>query len=164
MSSLADKYPVNFHIRASFVHLIDKDGKNLGKVHINDAINMARNAGLDVVQVSGDSSRPTCKIMDFGKFKYELSKQKSAPVHKTKELFITANIHEHDLETKINKLKEFVEKKYSVVFGVKIKTRKERSDTDRLKNMIMDCLQKANAKTDNVEFQFAPDRITVFLR
>ena len=49
MSSLADRYPVNFHIRASFIYLIDQNGKNIGKVHLNDAISMAREAGLDVV-------------------------------------------------------------------------------------------------------------------
>jgi len=164
MSSLADRYPVNFHIRASFIHLIDQNGKNIGKIHLNDAISMARQAGLDVVQVSGDASRPTCKIMDFGKFKYEMSKQKSTSSQKTKELFITAHIGSHDLETKINKLKEFIEKKYSVVFGIKMKTRKERSDTERLKGIILDCLHKANAKTENIEFQYSSDKITVFLR
>ena len=164
MSSLAEKYPVNFHIRASFVHLIDHNGKNLGKVHLNDAIDMAREVGMDVVQVSMDASRPTCKIMDFGKFKYEMSKQKQHTTHKTKELFITANISEHDLETKVNKLKEFVSKKYSVVFGVKLKTRNERNDVERIKSMMLDCLQRANAKTDDIDFQLAPDKVTVFLR
>ena len=144
MSSLADRYPVNFHIRASFIYLIDQNGKNIGKVHLNDAISMAREAGLDVVQVSGDASRPACKIMDFGKFKYEISKQKSSSAHKTKELFITAHIGAHDLETKINKLKEFIDKK--------------------LKAVLLDCLQKANVKTENIEFQYSPSKITVFLR
>jgi translation initiation factor IF-3 len=164
MSSLADRYPVNFHIRASFIYLIDQNGKNIGKVHLNDAISMAREAGLDVVQVSGDASRPACKIMDFGKFKYEISKQKSSSTHKTKELFITAHIGAHDLETKINKLKEFIDKKYSVVFGIKIKGRKQRADTDKLKAVLLDCLQKANVKTENIEFQYSPSKITVFLR
>lgn len=165
MSFLADKYPVNFNIRSSFVNLIDQNGKNLGKVHINDAVSIARELGLDVVQVSSDSSRPTCKIMDFGKFKYQFSKQKSNSTHKTKELFITVNIGSHDLETKVKKLKEFVSKKYSIVFGVKLKTKNERNDPERVKSMIIDCLQKADARVDDsLEFQFSSDKVTVFIR
>lgn len=164
MSSLAQKYPVNLNIRASFVHLIDESGRSCGSVHIDEALRKARDADLDLVQVSTDSSKPTCKIMDFGKFKYELSKQKHSSSHKTKELFITAHIGKHDLETKVNKLKEFVSKKYSVLFGVKFKTKKERSNIEPLKQMIVQCLSEAGASTDSVEFQYAPDKITVFIK
>jgi|688.fasta_scaffold272092_2 translation initiation factor IF-3 len=164
MSSLAQKYPVNFHIRASFVHLIDESGRSCGSVHIDDALRRARDAGLDLVQVSMDSNKPTCKIMDFGKFKYELSKQKQSSTHKTKELFITAHIGKHDLDTKVNKLKEFVSKKYSVLFGVKFKTKKEKSNVEPLKQMIVQCLSNAGVNADNVEFQYAPDKITVFIK
>jgi translation initiation factor IF-3 len=164
MSSLADKYPVNFGIRASFVHLIDQDGRNLGKTHINDAVRMARDVGMDVVQVAADSSKITCKIMNFGKFKYEMSKTKVNSHHKTKELFITSQIGQHDLETKIAKLKEFISKKYSVVFGIKLKTRNEKNDTEKMKAMLIDCLNSAGVSAEGVDFQFSPDKITVFLR
>ena len=164
MSSLAQKYPVNFHIRASFVHLIDESGRSCGSVHIDDALRRARDAGLDLVQVSMDSNKPTCKIMDFGRFKYELSKQKHSSAHKTKELFITAHIGKHDLDTKVNKLKEFISKKYSVLFGVKFKNKKQKSNVEPLKQMIVQCLSNAGVNADNIEFQYAPDKITVFIK
>lgn len=164
MSSLADKYPVNFGIRASFVFLIDQDGKSLGKTHINDAVRMARELNMDVVQVASDSSKITCKIMNFGKFKYEMSKTKNISHHKTKELFITSHIAEHDLETKISKLKEFISKKHSVVFGIRLKTRNERNEIDKMKSIIKDCLVRAGLPSDHLDFQVSPDKITVFIR
>ena len=164
MSSLAEKFPVNYHIRATFVYLIDQNGQAHSKVHINEAIAMAKNAGLDLVQVSADSAKPTCKIIDFGKFKYEASKQKAPVVHKTKELLITAHIGDHDLQAKITKLKEFIAKKYSVVFGIKFKNRKERANADKMKDILLECLKSSEVKVEGLVFQYAPDKITVLIR
>lgn len=164
MSSPQEKHPLNHHIRAKSVYLIDKNGVYYENVTLENAIDMAKKSGMDLVQVSVNSEKPTCKIMDFGKFKYEESRQKTSISHKTKELFITAHIGEHDIQTKVCKLKEFIEKKYSIIFGIKFKNRKQRADPNKFKPVLIDCLNRAEVKTENLEFNYSPDKITVFIR
>ena len=164
MSSTASKYLHNFQIKANFVHLIDEKGKSHGITHINDAVAMARHAGLDLVQVSEDTSKPTCKIMDFGKFKYEISKQKQVSHHKTKELFITAHIGKHDLDTKLSKLKEFISKKYSVVFGVKFKNSKEKKNVASIRDVLKSALDYAGYAYIENDIQVAPDKVWIYIK
>jgi translation initiation factor IF-3 len=164
MSVTGNKYLFNFQIKANFVHLIDEKGKSHGITHINDAINMAKNAGLDLVQVSEDASKPTCKIMDFGKFKYDISKQKQVSHHKTKELFITAHIGKHDLDTKLVKLKEFISKKYSVIFGIKFKNNKERKNAESMKEMLFSTLDSVGCNYNPNDVQMAPDKISIYIK
>lgn len=165
MSSTAAKYLCNNQIRSNFVHLIDETGKSHGITHINDAISKARSVGLDLVQVSIDnSSKPTCKIMNFGKFKYDLSKQKQSTKHKVKELFITSCIGKHDLETKLNKLKEFLDKKYTVIFGVKFKTQRERRNPDQLKEQIRTILNGMGKEYSEEDFSISADKVSINLK
>jgi len=164
MSLTSNKYLYNFQIRANFVHLIDEKGKSHGITHISDAIEMAKNAGLDLVQVSEDASKPTCKIMDFGKFKYEISKQKQVSHHKTKELFITAHIGKHDLDTKLAKLKEFLNKKYSVIFGIKFKNNKERKNIESIKEMLFSTLDSAGCVYNANDVQVSPDKVSIYIK
>jgi len=67
---------INGSIKAARVRLIDEDGKQAGIVSISDALLRAENTGLDLVEISENSSPPVCKILDFGKYRYELQKQK----------------------------------------------------------------------------------------
>lgn len=165
MSSLINKYLCNNQIRSNFVHLIDHNGVSQGVVNTHDAIDMAKKINLDLVQVSfEDASRPTCKIMNFGKFKYEMSKNKQSSNHKTKELFISTHIGKHDLDTKLNKLKEFLDKKYSVVFGIKFKNHKEKRNPDLIKDQIRSVLNSLNCKFSEEDFQVSPDKISIYLK
>ncbi|MCE5250453.1 translation initiation factor IF-3, partial [bacterium] len=66
---------VNNQIRVSPIRLIDDEGKQVGIVPINDALRFAEEAGLDLVEVSPTAKPPVCRVMDYGKFKYELSKK-----------------------------------------------------------------------------------------
>ncbi len=106
-----DLVRVNDRIRIPKVRLI-KDEENLGVVDVGVAKAMAKEAGLDLVEVSPNARPPVCRIMDYGKFKYEQQKKKkkcqSSGV-KTKEIKFGPAIGEGDLETKVNHAKEFLE-------------------------------------------------------
>ena len=100
-------------IRVSEVRLIDKDGKQLGVVPLNEAISKAGEEGLDIVEVAPNVKPPVCKIMDYNKYKYDqaknerLAKKKQHVVH-VKEIKMSSKIEEHDYQTKLNHLKKFL--------------------------------------------------------
>lgn len=103
---------INQRIRAREVRLIDESGKQLGVVPIREALNMSEERGVDLVEVSPNSDPPVCRLMDYGKYKYELKKQATAKKQKSqtiKEIKFRPNIGEHDLSVKINRIREFLE-------------------------------------------------------
>jgi len=113
-------YRANHRIRAREVFLVDASGQKLGVVNINDAMAAARQAGLDLVEVSGNTNPPVCKILDFGKFRYELAKRdREAKRHnlaaKVKEMKFHVNIDPHDYGTKMRHAEDFLWK------GMKVK-------------------------------------------
>ena len=113
-------YRANHRIRAREVFLVDASGQKLGVVSLNDAMAAARQAGLDLVEVSGNTNPPVCKILDFGKFRYELAKRdREAKRHnlaaKVKEMKFHVNIDPHDYATKMRHAEEFLWK------GMKVK-------------------------------------------
>ena len=113
-------YRANHRIRARDVFLVDASGQKLGVVSLNDAMAAARQAGLDLVEVSGNTNPPVCKILDFGKFRYELAKRdREAKRHnlaaKVKEMKFHVNIDPHDYATKMRHAEEFLWK------GMKVK-------------------------------------------
>ncbi|MGQ0794404.1 MAG: translation initiation factor IF-3 [Deltaproteobacteria bacterium] len=103
---------MNQRIRAREVRLIAEDGKQLGILQTRDALRMAQEQGVDLVEVAPNAEPPVCRLMDFGKYKYELKKQaatKRQKVQELKETKVRPNIGEHDLEIKINHMREFLE-------------------------------------------------------
>ncbi|NOY64193.1 MAG: translation initiation factor IF-3 [Nitrospirae bacterium] len=107
---MAQSHRVNERIRAKEVRLIDADGKQIGIVPLREALSIAEDRGLDLVEVAPNSNPPVCRIMDYGKFKYQLSKKHS---HKktieVKEVKVRPNIDKHDLELKIKHIIRFLE-------------------------------------------------------
>ena len=106
---------VNREIRAPKVRLIGKDGSQVGVVSIKDAMMHAEQAGLDLVEISPNANPPVCKIIDYGKFRYQMTKKereskKAQHQAKLKEIKVKPNIDEHDLMTKIKRAREFIEK------------------------------------------------------
>lgn len=103
---------INDAIRAREVRLIDEDGQNLGVVSRFDALERASTAGLDLVEVSPDANPPVCKILDFGKFKYQEQK-KAAEARKhqktveVKEIKMRPSIDDHDYDVKMRSIKRF---------------------------------------------------------
>lgn len=105
---------INGGIRARQVQLIDANGQNVGVVSRDDALTMAIQAGLDLVEISPNSDPPVCKILDYGKFKYQAQK-KAAEARKkqksfdVKEIKMRPNIDDHDYEVKMRNMKRFFE-------------------------------------------------------
>lgn len=119
---------VNEKIRAREVRLIGADGENVGIVSISDALNMARDAGLDLLEIAPQSNPPVCKIMDYGKWKYEEQKKlkeakSNQKVVETKELKIRPNIDVHDFQVKMKSARRFIEDGDKVKFSVRFKGR-----------------------------------------
>jgi translation initiation factor IF-3 len=105
---------VNDRIRATEIRLIDHEGENKGVVTPQDAIRMAEAVGLDLVEISPTAKPPVCKIMDFGKFKYEQQKKaaeakKNQNVIEIKEVKFRPNIDSHDYEVKMRNVTKFLE-------------------------------------------------------
>lgn len=103
---------INQRIRAREVRLVDEGGEQLGVVPIREALKLSEERGVDLVEVAPNATPPVCRLMDYGKYKYELKKQASAKKQKTqtvKEVKFRPNIGEHDLDVKINRIREFLE-------------------------------------------------------
>jgi translation initiation factor IF-3 len=116
---------MNHQIRIREVRVIDQHGNNLGVMQTHNALAKAEDAGLDLIEVSGDARPPVCRIMDYGKYRYEQSvRERQSRKNKTtihvKEIQIRPNIGEADFETKCRKAAKFLEAgdhvKVSVVF------------------------------------------------
>jgi translation initiation factor IF-3 len=105
---------VNEEIRIPQVRLIDQDGEMAGVMTARDAIQRAYSVGLDLVEISPNAEPPVCKILDFGKFKYEQQKKrneakKKQKVIEIKEVKVRPNIDENDYQVKMRAMKSFIE-------------------------------------------------------
>lgn len=105
---------VNEEIRAPRVRVIGASGEQIGIMPTREALHRAQDAGLDLVEVVADSNPPVCKIINFGKFRYDQTKRekeskKQRTQSKVKEIKLKPNIDIHDYETKLRHAKEFLE-------------------------------------------------------
>ncbi|MFH1910448.1 MAG: translation initiation factor IF-3 [Pseudomonadota bacterium] len=110
---------MNREIRSSSVRVIDVEGNQLGVIALADALAEAAKAGLDLVEVSPTAAPPVCRIMDYGKFRYQQSKKvqiskKSQTVIQVKEIRLRPKTEEHDLEVKIKHIRKFLEQRNKV--------------------------------------------------
>lgn len=106
---------INREIRAAKVRVIDKDGAQVGVLTLSEALFKAEQSGLDLVEISPGAEPPVCKIIDYGKFRYQLTKKekeskKSQHQVRVKELKVKPNTDEHDLQVKLKHAKEFIAK------------------------------------------------------
>lgn len=112
---------INDSIRISPIRLIDDNNNQLGIIETHKGIAMARNKGMDLVEVSPTAEPPVCRIMDFGKWVYE-QKRKNKQSHKKqhtvvlKEIRLRPKIDQHDLQIKVNHAIKFIEKGHKVQF------------------------------------------------
>jgi translation initiation factor IF-3 len=111
---------MNEQIRISPIRLIGAEGEALGIVPTAQAMEMAREAGLDLVEVASGERPPVCKIMDYGKFKYAQSKKAHQKTHqqKLKEIRVRPKTGDHDIQTKINQARKFLEHHDKVLVNV----------------------------------------------
>lgn len=107
---------VNEQIRISPVRVISESGEQLGIMPTDDALARSQEAGLDLVEVAPNEKPPVCRIMDFGKYKYEKKKRTGQSTHhvKTKEIRLRPKTGEHDIEFKVKRAKKFLQHKDKV--------------------------------------------------
>ncbi len=125
---------MNHRIRIPEVRLVDANGEQMGVVKTPDAIQRAENIGMDLVEIAPTARPPVCKIMDFGKFKYEQSKKKheqkkKQTVIQVKEIKVRPSTDEHDLNTKIRHIRRFLEAGNKVKVSIRFRGR-EMAHTD----------------------------------
>tara|TARA_A100001011_G_scaffold302341_1_gene316039 strand:+ start:406 stop:951 length:546 start_codon:yes stop_codon:yes gene_type:complete len=118
----------NERIRALDVQVISSDGNNLGSMQLNKAIEIAKQEGLDLIEISPNANPPVCKIMDMGKYKYDLQKKanlakKKQKIVSLKEIKLRPGTEVHDYNFKIKNAKKFISKGDKVKFTVKFKGR-----------------------------------------
>ena len=106
---------INEQIRDKEERVIGEDGEQLGVMSSREALNMAREADLDLIKIAPTAKPPVCKIADYGKYKYEQVRREKAAkkrqkVTEVKEIRLTPNIDVNDLNTKANQARKFIEK------------------------------------------------------
>jgi len=119
---------VNERIRAIDVQVIGSNGKNLGTLPLKKAIEIAKEDGLDLIEISPNANPPVCKVMDMGKYKYDLQKKanmakKKQKVVSVKEIKLRPGTEIHDYNFKLKNAKKFLSKGNKVKFTVKFKGR-----------------------------------------
>ncbi len=119
---------MNERIRISPIRVIDENGEQLGVLPTAEALERARSSGLDLVEVSPTDSPPVCKIMDYGKYKYnrkKMQRQQHKHSHETqiKEIRLRPKIDKHDRDTKLGRAKEFLVKGDKVQFTMMFRGR-----------------------------------------
>lgn len=129
MRNIADKYiRINERIRVPQVRLIDTTGEQIGVVPTREALRMAIEKGFDLVEISPTAKPPVCKIMDYGKYKYELNKKaksakKKQHIIQMKEMRLRPKIEEHDYQFKLKHIQEFLKEGNKVKVFVEFRGR-----------------------------------------
>jgi translation initiation factor IF-3 len=119
---------VNEEIRVEKIRLIDADGNMIGIVSVREGIERARDVGLDLIEVSPHAEPPVCKILDYGKYKYELQKKKNEAKKKQKiveikEIKLRPVIGEHDYLIKLKQIRKFLEEENKVKVTMRFRGR-----------------------------------------
>lgn len=117
----------NERIRAREVRVIDNDGSQLGIMATEVAVKLAKNKGLDLIEISPNAQPPVCKILDFGKFQYDESKKSKqsskSQISKVKEIKLRVGIDQNDYNTKIRHAAEFLDKGYKLKISLMFRGR-----------------------------------------
>jgi translation initiation factor IF-3 len=151
----------NDRIRAREVRLLSPEGKQIGVVSRDEALSLAKEVGLDLVEISANARPPVCRILDFGKYMYEQSKRqkenksKSTSATKIKEVKFRVRIEEHDYLTKLRHAEEFLYR------GAKVKlSLMYRGRENEHKELGVDVLNRAARDLDEVGVMDAEPRIS----
>ncbi|MEZ6060349.1 MAG: translation initiation factor IF-3 [Planctomycetaceae bacterium] len=134
---------MNERIRISPIRVVNAEGEMLGEMETEEALRMAMDQGLDLVEVSPDARPPVCRIMNYGKVIYERQKKSSGPKqHRTqlKQLRLRAKTGAHDIEVKVNKAREFLGRRDKVKINVMFRGR-ENAHHDRGREMLEEIVE-----------------------
>lgn len=157
-----DRVRKNHEIRISPLRVINQNGEQVGVIERDEALRMAEEAGLDLVEVQSDVRPPLVKIMDFGKFRYEQSKRKSAQAKKskaneTKEVRLgrSVKIDQHDVQMRVHQARKFLLEGYKVMFVQRFRGR-ELAHPD----LALDRLNGLAKQLEDVGLVQAPPKMT----
>ena len=162
----SDEPRMNERIRAREIRVIGDDGEQFGILTVSEALALAAEKSLDLVEISPNATPPVCKIMDYGKFKYEKTKKEKENKKKQKnvvikEIRIKPHIDEHDKETKISQIKKFIEKEYKVKISLRLSGREKLHAESAVK--ILDDFANSFEETAIVEKKYGKEQIQKFV-
>ena len=162
----SDEPRMNERIRAREIRVIGDDGEQFGILTVNEALALAAEKNLDLVEISPNATPPVCKIMDYGKFKYEKTKKEKENKKKQKnvvikEIRIKPHIDEHDKETKISQIKKFIEKEYKVKISLRLSGREKLHAESAVK--ILDEFADSFEETATVEKKYGKEQVQKFV-
>lgn len=134
---------------------MDQEGTQLGVVSIEKALDLAESAGLDLIEVVPNATPPVCKILDYGKFRFEEQKKQQAAKKKqhtttVKEITLRPGTEEHDYQVKLKKIRQFIDKGDKVKVTIRFRGRelsRQENGMDQLKRIIED--MTGQARVDN---------------
>ena len=157
---------MNERIRAREIRVIGDDGEQFGILTVSEALALAAEKNLDLVEISPNATPPVCKIMDYGKFKYEKTKKEKENKKKQKnvvikEIRIKPHIDEHDKETKISQIKKFIEKEYKVKISLRLSGREKLHAESAVK--ILDEFADSFEETATVEKKYGKEQVQKFV-
>ena len=152
--SRADEPRINREITTPSIRLIDHNGNMLGVVTVSEAVKMAEQVGLDLVEISPTANPPVCKILDYGKYRYEAQKKahearKKQKVVQIKEIKLRPTIDKHDLEIKTRNIIGFLEEGDKV--RVTLRFRGREMDHTELGMQILEKVQAALLDHSKIE-------------
>lgn len=144
--SIISELMINEQIRDREIRLIGEDGEQLGIMSVRDAMKLAREANLDLVKIAPTAKPPVCKIIDYGKYRYEQARKekearKKQKTIEVKEVRLSPNIDTNDLNTKVNQARKFVSSGNKVKVAVRFRGR-ELAHTAVGKTILEDFAQK----------------------
>ncbi len=137
---------INEQIRDKEIRLIGEDGEQLGIMSAKEAMKLAREADLDLVKIAPTAKPPVCKIIDYGKYRYELARKekeakKKQKVIEVKEIRLSPNIEENDINTKANMARKFLTKGDKVKVALRFRGR-EMAHVQSSKHVLDDFAEK----------------------
>lgn len=132
------------------IRLLDENGEMLGLFVVKEAIRMAQNKNMDLIEISPNSTPPVCKIGDFGKLKYDAQKKqaderKKNKIHDVKEVKFGVNIAQHDYEVKINHITTFIDNGHAVKVSCTVRGRDRAYGRDRIRPLFERIVQDLSA-------------------
>ena len=144
--SKSDEPRVNAQITAASIRLVDQNGNMVGVVTVSEGQKMAEQVGLDLVEISPTASPPVCKILDYGKYKYEVQKKahearKKQKVIQIKEIKLRPTIDKHDLGIKIRNIIGFLEEGDKVRISLRFRGRE--MDHQDIGHQVLDRVQES---------------------
>ena len=157
---------MNEKIRAKEIRVVGEEGEQLGILDTKEALALALEKGLDLVEISPNAEPPVCKIMDYGKFRFEKLKKDKENKKKqkqvvVKELRIKPHIDEHDMNTKISQIKKFLEKDHKVKVSLRLLGREKAHADTAIK--VLDEIASNFEETAVIEKKYGREQVQKFI-